>query len=167
MRVRDTPKTLEWIFLAGIIGLCIFVWITAGSYSDRGAIWPRMLVSALALAVVVDVTLRIVPRASRGQALSEQTTSEEEETALKGRPWGAYLGAVLLVAIGAYLFGFLTVVPIFVALFMLARGYRTKPLVIVATVAVLTVVLYIVFQEFANLPLTEGELIQYHIPTFW
>lgn len=162
-RVRNMPAALEWLFLIGLIGLCVYVWVTAGSYSERGAIWPRMVVGALTLAVVADLVLRMIPRRP---TLPEEDAEEDSEIVLKGTPWGAYLGSILLVAVGAYLFGFLTVIPVFVVIFMLTRGYKTKPVSLVATPIILTVVLYIIFQEFANLPLTEGIWIQYELPQF-
>jgi len=175
MRASTLQRSLpEWLLLVVFMVLSGYVWISAGEFSSQGQAWPRMLAAALFITTAIQAGLEIysqlrhryqspVVSAKGHEALDDTENTEYDAAESPTSKWIIYFMVFLGFAIFAYLFGFLTVIPVFITVFMLVHGYRKRPGVVVVTALTVTLSVYVIFGYFANLPLTRGLLLEYNL----
>lgn len=169
--LRDLP---EWLLIAAFFVLSAYMWSGSAEFSAQGQAWPRMLAAALFVTtglqagVKIYTQLRHRHKSSLESGQNRDTINDNEDTNDDGllaptRQWTIYFIIFVAFAISAYLFSFLTIIPLFIAGFMMMHGYRRRPVTAIVTALIVTVVVYIIFGYFANLPLTRGVLLEYHL----
>lgn len=166
----------------------IYVWIESANFDSVGALWPRALAAALLASLILDRILYFLkagrksasvdsvdaePTEAGKQPEAEDMDSvdalvaealEENEPKLNTGLSFLYFAVIVAFGVTAFLFGFLTVVPIFIAGFMIAKGFKRRPLMVATVSIVFTAVVYYLFDVLANTPLTKGLLLSYELP---
>lgn len=175
MRALAVQRALpEWLLIAAFLVLSIYVWSGSAEFSSQGQAWPRMLAAALFVTTGFQAGVKIYTQlcgrhkpplesSHDSESMNEIEDTEGEELLAPTRQWTIYFIVFVAFAVCAYLFSFLTIIPLFIAGFMMMHGYRRRLGTAIFTALIVTVIVYIIFGYFANLPLTRGVLLEYHL----
>lgn len=141
----------EWVFLLGFVVLALFLTIVSWDYPFISALYPRML---LACGFILSGIKMVQMLGSKDKEKGTEEITEESETLRYPKRMWTYLGSGMLYVLLMPFLGF--ILSSFITLMVLFGLFRVKFSTTLSVALGSSLVLYLLFVVFLNIPLPRG-----------